>query len=73
MFDLFFMFEFFYTKLILSIDIENNNNLYLTDAVRGIIEVCDYYRFNRRVINRSNMNPISGRHLYKVSKGCYTA
>lgn len=60
MFDLFFMFEFFYTKLILSIDIENNNNLYLTDAVRGIIEVCDYNRFNRRVINRSNMNPISG-------------
>lgn len=65
------MFEFFYNELILSIDIENNN-LYLTDAVRGTIEVCVYNGFNRRVINRSDMNPISGNQFYKVSKSCYT-
>lgn len=66
------MFEFFYNKLILSIDIKNNN-LNLTDAVRGTIEVCDYNGFNTRVINRRDMNPISGNQFYKVSKSCYTA
>lgn len=49
----------------LSIDTENNN-LYWTDVVRDTVEVCDYNGFNRRVINRINMYPMSGIQFYKV-------
>lgn len=49
----------------LAIDTENKQ-LYWVDIVKDTAEVCDYDGSNRRVIVRSNMNPMSGIQFYKV-------